>query len=70
MITPRVACLSSAIAVLVLSSAMVKGAEHALPDIDQAFFAKVSQDGMYEVELGTLAETKGSTQHIRDSGNA
>ncbi len=48
---------------------MVKGAENALSDVDKAFFAKVSQGGMYEVELGTLAETKGSTQDIRDSGS-
>ena len=31
--------------------------------------AKVSQGGMYEVELGKVAETKGSTQDIRDQGN-
>ena len=69
LITLRVACLSSGIVVLFLSSAMVNGAENALSDVDKAFFTKVSQGGMYEVELGTLAETKGSTQDIRDSGN-
>lgn len=38
--------------------------------VDRAFFAKVSPGGMYEVEFGTPAEAKGSTQDIRDSGNA
>ena len=35
---------------------------------DKAFVAKVSQGGMYEVKLGTLAETHGATQDVRDSG--
>ena len=38
-------------------------------DVDKAFVAKVSQGGMYEVALGTYAETAGQTQDIRDSGN-
>jgi len=33
---------------------------------DKAFVAKVSQGGMFEVDAGKLAETKGSTQDIRD----
>ena len=36
---------------------------------DRAFVAKVSQGGMFEVALGTAAETQGSTQDIRDQGN-
>ena len=36
---------------------------------DKAFVAKVSQGGMYEVKLGTLAETHGATQDVQDSGN-
>ncbi len=35
---------------------------------DRAFVAKVSQGGMFEVAAGKLAETKGSTQDIRDFG--
>lgn len=33
---------------------------------DRAFVAKVSQGGMFEVAAGTLAQTKGSTQDVRD----
>jgi putative membrane protein len=36
---------------------------------DKAFVAKVSQGGMYEVELGKVAETKGQSQDIKDQGN-
>jgi putative membrane protein len=35
---------------------------------DQIFIAKVSQGGMFEVALGQLAATQGSTQDIRDQG--
>lgn len=38
-------------------------------DEDKAFVAKVSQGGMYEVELGKLAESKGARQDIKDQGN-
>jgi putative membrane protein len=38
-------------------------------DADKSFVAKVSQGGMYEVALGTYAETAGQTQDIRDSGS-
>jgi putative membrane protein len=57
------------VAILILSSTLVANAADNLSDADKAFIAKVSQGGMYEVELGTLAETKGATQDIRDSGN-
>ena len=33
---------------------------------DKTFVAKVSQGGMFEVAAGRLAETKGSTQDVRD----
>jgi len=33
---------------------------------DKAFVAKVSQGGMFEVDAGKLAETKGGTQDVRD----
>ena len=68
-IIPGVAYLSCGFAVITFFSVQVNGAENSLSDVDKAFFAKVSQGGKYEVELGTLAETKGSTQDIRDSGN-
>ncbi len=38
-------------------------------DADKAFVAMVSQGGMYEVELGKVAEQVGSTQDIKDQGN-
>lgn len=37
---------------------------------DRAFVAKVSQGGMFEVAAGKLAETKGSTQDVRDFATA
>ncbi len=36
---------------------------------DRDFVAKVSQGGMYEVELGKVAEKQGAAQDIRDQGN-
>jgi putative membrane protein len=38
-------------------------------DADKAFVAKVSQGGMYEVELAKLAETKATTQDLKDQAN-
>lgn len=40
-----------------------------LSDADKAFVAKVSQGGMYEVELAKVAEKKGTEQNIRDQAN-
>jgi putative membrane protein len=37
---------------------------------DQAFVAKVSQGGMYEVQASKVATTKGSTQDVRDFAEA
>ena len=37
---------------------------------DRAFVAKVSQGGMYEVAAGKLAQSKGSTQDVRDFATA
>ena len=37
---------------------------------DRAFVAKVSQGGMFEVAAGKLAETRGSTQDVRDFATA
>ena len=64
-------------AVVVSSSALFFtvsgfGAAHAagpISDADKSFVAMVSQGGMYEVELGKVAEKQGSTQDIRDQGN-
>jgi putative membrane protein len=56
-------------AALVVFSGLAAFAGEPFSDADKAFVAKVSQGGMYEVELGTLAETKGVTQDIKDQGN-
>ena len=51
-------------------AALIFGASaaSAATDADRAFVAKVSQGGMFEVAAGKLAETRGSTQDIRDFG--
>ena len=56
---------------LVLSSLTLFTAQAAgaMSDADKTFVAKVSQGGMYEVELGKVAEKQGATQDIRDQGN-
>src|SRR6266403_2876288 len=59
----------SKVAILILASAIAAKAADSLSDADKAFVAKVSQGGMYEVELGKLAETKGVTQDIKDQGS-
>jgi putative membrane protein len=64
------AFVSSCVAVFALLP--LTGIAHAsdiFSDTDQAFVAKVSQGGMYEVELGRLAQTKGVAQEIKDQGN-
>ncbi len=38
-------------------------------EADRAFVAKVSQGGMYEVELAKVAETKATTQDLKDQAN-
>jgi putative membrane protein len=57
------------VAILILSSAIAARAADSFSDADKAFVAKVSQGGMYEVELGKLAETKALAQDIKDQGN-
>jgi putative membrane protein len=44
-------------------------ASNTFSDTDKAFVAKVSQGGMYEVELGRLAQTKAVARDIKDQGN-
>jgi putative membrane protein len=55
--------------ILVLSSTIALYAADSFSDADKAFVAKVSQGGMFEVELGKLAETKALSQDIKDQGN-
>jgi len=56
------------IAFLAIASALAARADSFSKE-DGAFVAKVSQGGMYEVELGKLAETKALTQDLKDQAN-
>ena len=55
--------------ILILSSSIAVYAANTFSDADKAFVAKVSQGGMYEVELGKVAETKAVAQDVKDQGN-
>lgn len=49
-----------------LSAAIAAYASPALSTADQAFVAKVSQGGMFEVEASKLAERKAQAQDVKD----
>jgi putative membrane protein len=68
MILRNFAFLLTIPAALIISCLSARASEP-FSDADKAFVAKVSQGGMYEVELGKLAETKGVAQDIKDQGN-
>jgi putative membrane protein len=59
----------SFLAIFVCSSLLAARAADSFSDADKAFVAKVSQGGMYEVELGKVAETHATAQDVKDSGN-
>jgi putative membrane protein len=59
----------SCIGIFTVFSIIVLHAADSFSDQDKAFVAKVSQGGMYEVELGKVAQDKALTQDIKDSGN-
>ncbi len=63
------AFLSTRVATLILASAAIASGAEPLSDADKAFVAKVSQGGMYEVELAKVAETKANTQDLKDQAN-
>lgn len=44
--------------------------QHTASDTDQAFVAKVSQGGRYEVEASKLALQKSTTQNVKDAANS
>ena len=60
--------LGTTLAAALATSAVVQAADK-VSDADKTFVAMVSQGGMYEVELGKLAEQMGATQDIKDQGN-
>ena len=53
----------------VLAAANIASAASEASSQDNAFVAKVSQGGMYEVQLGKAAEQQGLAQDIKDQGN-
>ncbi|HYZ71876.1 MAG TPA: DUF4142 domain-containing protein [Chthoniobacterales bacterium] len=57
------------VAALTLSTAVAADAADSFSAADKAFMAKVSQGGMYEVELANVAETKATTQDLKDQAN-
>ncbi len=69
MISRMTALVASGVLVLAIAEATLAVAAGTMSDADKAFVAKVSQGGMYEVELGKVAEKQGATQDIRDQGN-
>ena len=54
---------------MIFLPAIASQAADSFSDTDKAFVAKVSQGGMYEVELAKVAETHGSAQDVKDSAN-
>ena len=63
------AVFTSSLAVLTFASTLAVRAAEPFSEADKAFVGKVSQGGMYEVELAKVAETKGVTQDIKDQAN-
>jgi putative membrane protein len=54
---------------LLAASASTSYADNTFSAADKAFVAKVSQGGMFEVELAKVAQTKATTQDLRDQAN-
>jgi putative membrane protein len=54
---------------LLALSASTLSADESFSQADKAFVAKVSQGGMYEVELAKVAQTKATTQDLKDQAN-
>ena len=67
--THRFTAFIGSVAALAFAAAIPVHAADPFSEKDKAFVAKVSQGGMYEVELGKLAETKATTQDLKDQAN-
>ena len=65
----HLSCMVTQVAALTLSTAVAADAADSFSAADKAFMAKVSQGGMYEVELANVAETKATTQDLKDQAN-
>ena len=59
---------AAAVLLSILATVTANAAEP-FSEADKAFVAKVSQGGMYEVELAKVAETKATTQDLKDQAN-
>ena len=61
---------SLALSSMVLAlSASTSYADNTFSAADKAFVAKVSQGGMFEVELAKVGQTKATTQDLKDQAN-
>jgi putative membrane protein len=61
---------SFAVSSIVLAlSASTSYADNTFSAADKAFVAKVSQGGMFEVELAKVGQTKATTQDLKDQAN-
>jgi putative membrane protein len=67
--SPHRFCSFALSSMLLALSASTSYAEDSFSPADKAFVAKVSQGGMFEVELAKVAETKATTQDLRDQAN-
>ena len=65
----HLSCIVSHVAALTLSTAIAADAADSFSAADKAFVGKVSQGGMFEVELAKVAETKATTQDLKDQAN-
>lgn len=65
----HLASLSCGVAILTVATTAATHAAEPFSEADKAFVAKVSQGGMYEVELAKVAETKATTQDLKDQAN-
>jgi putative membrane protein len=65
--TPNSSSLAlGTVAIIALAAFSAARAAEPFSDADKAFVGKVSQGGMYEVELAKVAETKATTQDLKD----
>ncbi len=69
MILRKLLFVSGTAALLSILSPVAVNAAEPFSDADKTFVAKVSQGGMYEVELAKIAETKALTQDLKDQAN-
>ena len=69
MFSRTLSLIACGIAILTFWPAAAVKAAEPFSDADKVFVGKVSQGGMYEVELGKLGETKATAQDVKDQAN-